>query len=126
MTLHWQQTRRARGLAMPLPPTPKRPLGPPALFNWCGVDIRTRADIEAAGYTWDEFLDSYAAEDDLRLVMFVDVLQLVPPGERQELQHEIRRRRRNHQERMMAKGLVRRKDEFAEQTSWFQRFQRRA
>ena len=110
---------------MPLSPKPKRPLGPPVLFNWCGVDIRTRRDIEAAGYTWEEFLDSYAPEDDLRLVMFVDVLQLVPPGERQDLQHEIRRRR---QDRRKGQAEAHRMTRFGQvaREPWFQRFLRRA
>lgn len=112
---------------MPLPPKPKRPLGPPVLFNWCGVDIRTRADIEAAGYTRDEFLDSVAGIDDLRQFgMIFEVLQLVPDEERRALNLEIRRRRDERRERMMNRGDVRREDEVASQTSWFQRFQRRA
>ncbi|ACK82810.1 hypothetical protein [Methylorubrum extorquens] len=126
MRLHWLQGRRARRLPMPLPPKPKRPLGPPVLFNWNGVDVRTRADIEAAGHTWDEFLDSYAANDDLRLVMLVHILQLVPPGERQDLHHEIRRRRRDYRDSMMARNFARQEEVIAEQTSWFERFLRRA
>ncbi|MFE1597438.1 hypothetical protein [Methylobacterium sp. ID0610] len=59
--LHHVRVRRARGLPMPLPPKPKRPLGPPALFTWKGVPIRVRADIERAGWTWDGFLDELVA-----------------------------------------------------------------
>ncbi|KQP50365.1 hypothetical protein [Methylobacterium sp. Leaf106] len=98
MTLHWQQVRRARGLAMPLPPKPKRPLGPPVLYYWGDVAVRTRADIEASGQTWDEFLDAYAADvadnaiDIRRFEMNLDVLKLVPDEERRALNLDIRRR----------------------------------
>jgi len=126
MTLHWQQTRRARGLAMPLPPTPKRPLGPPVLFNWAGVDIRTRADIEAAGHAWDEFLDSVAGIDDLRQFgMIFEVLQLVPDEERRALNLEIRRRRHDRLEREAARDRARDVDRIVE-TPWFKCLRRRA
>ncbi|SFM30958.1 hypothetical protein [Methylobacterium pseudosasicola] len=60
--LHYVRVRRARGLAMPLPTKPKaRPLGPKVLCYWRDVPIRMRADVEKAG-TWDEFLDTMAAE----------------------------------------------------------------
>lgn len=60
MKLHHLRVRRSRRLPMPLPPTPKRPLGPPVLFAFRDVSIRTRADaIEASG-SWDEFLDDMA------------------------------------------------------------------
>lgn len=61
--LHHARVRRARGLPMPLPPKPKRPLGPPVLLYWGDTPIRMRSDIERAGRTWDEFLDAMAAEE---------------------------------------------------------------
>lgn len=125
MRLHWLQVRRARGLPMPLPPKPKRPLGPPVLFNWNGIDVRTRSDIEKAGYTWDEFLDSLVTSDPLRLVMLSSVLCLVPPDERQDLSHEIRRRRMEHREREAEKHRRREVDRITSEP-WFQRFLRRA
>lgn len=60
--LHHVRVRRARGLPMPLPPKPKRPLGPPVLLYWGDTPIRMRSDIERAGRTWDEFLDAMAAQ----------------------------------------------------------------
>lgn len=125
MRLHWLQVRRARGLPMPLPPKPKRPLGPPVLFNWNGIDVCTRADIERGGYTWDEFLDSYVTSDPLRLVMLFQILQLVPPDERQDLNHEIRRRRMEHREREAEEHRMREMYRIAREP-WFQRFLRRA
>ena len=60
---HRVRVRRARGLPMPLPPKPKRPLGPPVLLYWGDTPIRMRADIIAAGLTWEELLDAMAAEE---------------------------------------------------------------
>lgn len=126
MRLQWLQVRRARQLPMPLPPKPKRPLGPPVLLHWNGVDIRTRADIEAAGHTWDEFHDSYAANDDPMYVgLLFQILQLVLDGERHALNREIRRRRLDYRERKAEEHRMRR---FAEvvREPWFQRLLRRA
>lgn len=126
MTLHWQQVRRARELPMPLPPKPKRPLGPPVLFGWQGIAVRTRADIEAAGHTWDEFLDSVAADDDLRqLSMVMQILYVVPESERRDLHLEIQRRRMDFMERRAAADLDREVEEIMERP-WFKRLIRRA
>lgn len=61
--LHYDRVRRARGLPVPLPSTPKaRPLGPPVLWVWRGTAIRFRSDVEQAG-TWDEFFGELAESD---------------------------------------------------------------
>ena len=126
MILHWQHTRRVRRLAMPLPTKPKRPLGPPVLFGWQGIAVRTRADIEAAGHTWDEFLDSVADIDDIRCLDTVMlVLELVPVSERRDLHLEILQRRMDRHERQAEEDRMRRFDQVARQP-WFQRFLRRA
>ena len=90
--LHHQQVRRARRLPAPLPPTPKRPVGPPVVCTFRDVSIRVRADVEKAGVTWDEFLDELAGED--RLPPLYLVTTLVPGHERADLAEEIKRRRR--------------------------------
>ncbi len=114
--LHWQQVRRARGLTMPLPPKPRRPLAPPVLFGIDGHDIRTRADAVAAFGTWDAFLDR-AAEvgvdllDDLRSVgsevtFFHAVTRLVPDAERLGVHREIRARMRVTCQRRYPGGVL--------------------
>lgn len=90
--LHHLQVRRARRLPVPLPPKPKRPLGPPVACGFRGVSIRVRADVEKAGVSWDEFLDELAGVD--RLPPLHLVTTLVPGHERSELAEEIKRRRR--------------------------------
>ncbi|GJD42248.1 hypothetical protein AFCDBAGC_0083 [Methylobacterium cerastii] len=90
--LHHHQVRRARRLPVPLPPKPKRPLGPPVVCWFRGVSIRVRADVEKAGVTWDEFLDELAGEE--RLPPLHLVTTLVPGHERHALAKEIVRRRR--------------------------------
>lgn len=99
MRMHWHQVRRARGLPMPLPPTPKRPIGPPLLFDFRCVAIRTRADaIEASG-SWEEFLDDMAdryigsldgAEFPMDLLQLVE--RLVPRAELQAHRKAMRAR----------------------------------
>lgn len=97
--LHYVRVRRARGLAMPLPPEPKaRPLGPPVLFSWSGVDIRVRADVERAGWTWDEFLDGLVAfrlDPDTMpsgMLALQAVESLVPPADLGAHRDDVRRR----------------------------------
>ncbi|TXM65386.1 hypothetical protein FV226_25135 [Methylobacterium sp. WL12] len=90
--LHHLQVRRARRLPVPLPPKPKRPLGPPVVCIFRDVSIRVRADVEKAGVTWDEFLDELAGEE--RMPPLHLVTTLVPGHERHELAKEIIRRRR--------------------------------
>lgn len=99
--LHHIRVRRARRLPMPLPPKPKaRPLGPPTLFSWQGVDIRVRADVERAGWTWDEFLDGLVALrlDDHTFTRSIQVMQLVerlvPPADIPSHREDVRRRMR--------------------------------
>ena len=60
MKLHYTMVRRARGLSMPLPPTPKRPIGPPVLFGFRDIPIRRRADAIEAWGSWEGFLDDIA------------------------------------------------------------------
>lgn len=87
--LHYVRVRRARGLAMPLPPKPKaRPLGPPVLFYYIDEPIRTRADIERTGQTWEGFCEwvaGYVADGPLNprhWTMLDDVAALVPEADR--------------------------------------------
>ncbi|KMO29516.1 hypothetical protein VQ03_29285 [Methylobacterium tarhaniae] len=61
--LHHIWVRRAHGLPMPLPPKPKRPLGPPVILYWGDAPIRMRSDIEKANLTWEGFLDIMAGEE---------------------------------------------------------------
>ncbi len=114
---------------MPLPPKPKRPLGPPVLFHWQGEPIRTRADIEAGGRTWHEFLDAFAAIDILELGFEAteQVVKLVPPSERLALSREIRRVRLEHlRRRTERENELRRRLQEAVRPSWFRRVLRRA
>ncbi|SFU94224.1 MULTISPECIES: hypothetical protein [unclassified Methylobacterium] len=102
MRLHWNRVRRARGLTMPLPPTPKRPLGPPVLFTIDGHRIRMRSDAEAAYGSWEAFLVRVAEvglrviEDctDLRspYLFFAEVARIVPIAERTDLYRDHQRR----------------------------------
>ena len=103
MRLHWNRVRRARGLPMPLPPTPrKRPLGPPVLLTIDDHAIRMRSDAEAAYGSWEAFLDRIAevglrvVEDctDLRspIMFFFEVTRIVPEAERADLQRDLRHR----------------------------------
>lgn len=100
MRLHYTRVRCARGLAMPLPPTPrKRPLRPPVLFNIDHREIRTRADVLEEYGTWEAFLDRVAevgltALEDFRAfgephLFFLSVVLLVPQHERLALRSEI-------------------------------------
>ncbi len=88
MKLHWQRVRRARRLPVPLPPEPKRPLGPPVLFGFRDVSIRTRADaIEASG-SWEAFLDDMAdlyVDPPVEMTsFFLEIIEgMVPPAERE-------------------------------------------
>lgn len=103
MKLHWQRVRRARRLPSPLPPKPKRQLGPPVLFGFRDISIRTRADaIEASG-SWEAFLDDmadlYVAEPFVFPISLLDLLErLVPPAQREAHREamliRIRERRR--------------------------------
>lgn len=94
--LHALQVRRARGLPMPLPPVPKRPLGPPVLFTWKDVPIHVRADIERAGWTWDGFLDElvvFRLYDPVQGFASLRLLErLVPPEDLQAHREDVRRR----------------------------------
>ena len=90
--LHHLQVRRARRLPVPLPPKPKRPIGPPVICTFRDVSIRVRADIEKTGATWDEFLDAIAGYE--RMPPLHLVTTLVPGHDRPELAEEIKRRRR--------------------------------
>lgn len=107
MRLHYTQVRRARGLSMPLPPTPKRPLEPPVLFSWEGVDICVRADVDRTGRTWNEFLDDMAdlyVGDVVQLPShFLDLIErLVPPAEMQAHRDAIGERICERQEANLA------------------------
>ncbi|WP_279356725.1 hypothetical protein [Methylobacterium indicum] len=116
MRLHWNRVRRARRLPAPLPPTPKRPLGPPVLFGLDGRDIRLRADVVAAYGSWEAFLD-HAAQVGLDALedrqggaqtFFHSVTRLVPDAERRDLYWELNQRmrgllRRRHGERVTVK-----------------------
>ncbi|WP_331299066.1 hypothetical protein [Methylobacterium oryzae] len=92
---------------MPLPPTPKRPLGPPALFAFRDVSIRTRADAVEASGSWDEFLDDVAdlyvegavrqPGDFLHLVE-----RLVPPANLAAHREDLGRRLRARQDENLA------------------------
>ena len=97
--LHHIRVRRSRRMPMPLPPKPKaRPLSPPTLFSFKGVDIRVRADIERAGWSWDEFLDDLVASrnDDLTYVKGARAMHLVeslvPTADLQAHREDVRRR----------------------------------
>lgn len=86
---------------MPLPPTPpRRPLGPPVLFAFRDVSIRTRTDaIEASG-SWDGFLDDMADVfvDEAPLGLHDLIERLVPPSERHAVRYDFARRVRSRQD----------------------------
>lgn len=108
MRLHYTQVRRSRRLAMPLPPTPKRPLGPPVLFCWEGVDICVRADVDRTRRTWNEFLDDLVAfrldpdsiAEGLHALHAIE--RLVPPADLQDHRDDVRRRVRERRAAMVA------------------------
>ncbi|MGW9821900.1 hypothetical protein ACUXK4_004489 [Methylorubrum extorquens] len=120
MRLHWNRVRRARGLTMPLPPTPrKRPLGPPVLLAIDGHCIRMRSDAEAAYGSWDAFLDRLA-EVTLRVIedctdarssilFFAEVARIVPDAERADLHRDLRDRVQALRDERRAEGLRRMK-----------------
>lgn len=102
MRLHWNRVRRARGLSMPLPPTPRRrPLSPPVLFSIDGYDIRTQRDVDLWFESWDDFLDRVAEAGLCQLqggltndalLCFHSVARIVPEDERRDLVRELMRR----------------------------------
>ncbi|GJE51479.1 hypothetical protein GOFOIKOB_4538 [Methylobacterium tardum] len=94
MKLHYLRVRRVRGLAMPLPPMPKRPIGPPVLFAFRDVSIRTRADAVEASGSWEGFLfdmaDIYTGDAvDLPSNFLQLVERLVPRAELQAHREEM-------------------------------------
>ncbi|ACB27255.1 hypothetical protein [Methylobacterium radiotolerans] len=102
MRLHWNRVRRARGMPMPLPPEPKRPLGPPVVFAIDGHPIRMRSEAEAAYGSWEAFLDR-AVKVGLRMLddpynigqphaFWFDVAKLAPEAERTSLRLDLNRR----------------------------------
>ncbi len=119
--LHSLQVRRGRGLPMPLPPVPKRPLGPPVILYWGDTPIRMRSDIERAGRTWEEFLDAMAEDevDALSLPQFSRsmigrggdaVRKLTPAHERAAVMDDFWTRVRVAMEREQKLGLGGSKD----------------
>lgn len=102
MNLHWNRARRARGLPMPPPPTPKRPLGPPVLFAIDDHSIRMRSDAEAAYGSWEAFLDrvakvglgmpEYPSSGVRSSSILSEVARLVPYAERVDLYRDLCRR----------------------------------
>ena len=102
MSLHWLRVRRAR-VERPTPiPKPKRPLGPPVLFAFKEVSIRTRADIMAAWGSWEAFMDDAFAcwadrpFDHVQLHHLVECL--VPVSERAAHREDVTRRWLEHDE----------------------------
>ncbi|MCJ2015536.1 hypothetical protein [Methylobacterium sp. J-076] len=97
MRLHYTRVRRARGLAMPVPPTPrKRPLRSPVLFGFMGIPVRTRADVLRGWGTWDAFLDDVFriwVPDPMGMPhMRHHIEQLFPPAEMDAHREDMYRR----------------------------------
>ncbi|CAO4164949.1 MULTISPECIES: hypothetical protein [Methylobacteriaceae] len=117
MRLHWNRVRRARGLPMPLPPTPKRPLGPPVLFAIDGHPIRMRSDAVAAYGSWEAFLDRVVKvglgmlEDPYNIgqphAFWFDVASLAPEAERTSLRMGLHRRMWALRDERRSEGLRR-------------------